>query len=323
MPDTSFNPLTDHGEDMALLATADGVHQLLSQVAVAPQVVQDPLMVSPVNFNAVEPSQLVISPLRIIAEPSQSIIRPSHAVVEPSHAIVEPSQVVVKPSQVVIEPPQVVVEPPQVVIEPSQPDSTIIPTPPQPLTKVVNATSNSLTPKVPYRVQDPATRPSGKPSRRDSIEGAPEIVVDPTNEQEMIVDVINDEQEVTVDLRDYITMDFDDSESHVSSSQKTADASWELTLPPPDSQQRHNAVGGKGESMSRSGFASSRTRPQLDIDEGDLPVWMTKKGQWRYVASTAGGIAWENLLKVYMNQERRLEFTEMVSNLSHIPYLWS
>ena len=45
---------------------------------------------------------------------------------------------------------------------------------------------------------------------------------------------------------------------------------------------------------------------------------MVKKGQWRYVASTVGGTLWEKLLEVYMNQERRLEFTEVVSGLVHI-----
>ena len=66
------------------------------------------------------------------------------------------------------------------------------------------------------------------------------------------------------------------------------------------------------------GSHSTRTLPQLNIDMGDLPTWMVKKGQWMYLASTAGGAAWEALLKVYMSQERRLEFTEMVSNLGHL-----
>jgi hypothetical protein len=134
----------------------------------------------------------------------------------------------------------------------------------------------------------------------------------------MIIDVIDDEQELTVDLREYIDLESDSDESHVSSSQKTADECRELPPSHPNSQQQCTSVGRTKGTTSQPEFISGRTIPQLNVDEGDLPVWMTKKNQWRYVASTAGGTAWENLLKVYMNQERRLEFMEMVSDLAHI-----
>ena len=123
----------------------------------------------------------------------------------------------------------------------------------------------------------------------------------------MIVDLIDDE--MTVDIRDYISIASDDDESHVSSSQRTADGLQQLSPPPPDSQQVRPSVGRPAESKDHS----TRLLPRLNIDEEDLPMWMIKKGQWAYVASTAGGTAWEGLLKVYMNQERRLEFTEMAS----------
>ena len=301
MPHASIDPLIDmpnQDEDMTLLATAVGVHQLLTQVAIIPQVVHDPCMVTPGNLHTVEPSQLVMNPSQSIVEPSQSIFGPSQVVPDPSQVIIEPSQIIVGPSQVIVEPSQVIVEPSQ------------------PHTKVVNSISNSATPKVPYRVRNPVTQPSGGPSRRGSIDGAPEMIIDVIdNQQETVVDLIDDEEESTVDLRDYISMDSEDDESHISSSQKTADECQELSPPAPNSQQQKTSVGGIEGGTNRSEFASSRTRPQLDTDEGDLPAWMVKKGQWRYVASTAGGIVWENLLRLYMNQERRLEFTEMVSDL--------
>ena len=353
MPHDSIDPPTgtpNPDEDVALLATTIGVRQSLSQVVVAPRVVQDSDTIEPSQlvmgpFNSVvEPSQTIIEPSQSAVEPSQPVVKSSQSIVEPSQSVVTssqvvassqvgagppqvvgPSQVVAEPSQVVVEPPRVVVGSSQVAIKPSpssvpespnvsigvapmdtQPDSTVTITPSQPPTKLFNITSSSATPKVPYRVRDPATKPSGKSSRRGSIEGAPEV----------IIDLIDDEE--TVDLSDYINMEFGDNESQVSSSQKTADCCRELTPPPSDSQQRHASVGGTGGSTSQTEFASGRTRPQLNVDEGDLPSWMTKKGQWKYVASTAGGTAWENLLKIYMDQERRLEFTEIVSGISRI-----
>ena len=148
--------------------------------------------------------------------------------------------------------------------------------------------------------------PSAKLPRRGSIDGAPEIV-----------EVITDEEEgMTVDLRDYISMESDDDVSHVSSSQKTADERQDLLSPPRDSQPPD--VEETEGNTSQSVLTSGRNLPQLVIDEDDLPSWMHKKSQWKYVASTAGGAEWENLLKVYMHQERRLEFTETVSNLPHI-----
>ena len=301
VPHTSIDSLTNTpnvDEDMALLTTETGVHQ-----AVAPQVAQEPHVVTSGNPDTIAPSELVVNQSQSTLEDSQSVAKPSQSVVKPSQSIAEPSQVA-EPSQSVPKCSTVSVE----VVPMDKAKSTNNPVPLQPLTKVVGATSSELTPKVSYRVRDPAAMSSGKPSRQGSIDGAPE----------MAVDAIDVDQEMTVDLSDYINIELDDNTSDVSSSQKTADGGEELLPPPPDSQQRHTSIGTtEGESES----ASSRTYPQLDIDEGDLPAWMVKKGQWRYVASTAGGLAWENLLKVYMNQERRLEFTEMVRSSPRLSYL--
>ena len=127
------------------------------------------------------------------------------------------------------------------------------------------------------------------------------------------MNVIDGEEEITVDLREFINLS-DDEASHVSSSQKTADGSQELLSLPPDSEQGVRSMEDEGQSQ----IASARNLLQLGVDETDLPTWMVKKGQWRYVASTAGGTAWENLLKIYMIQERRLEFTETVRDLTRI-----
>ena len=253
-------------EDMYLVATAIGVHQLLSQVAT----------VSPVAQPFVAPSDI------------------------------QPSQLSISPSELVVEP-EVIITPPQSVPGHSRtPCEGSAFTPIDPVTTPVSSklpvdASSVPTPKVLYRTRSPAIAPSQTP-RRNSIDGAPE----------MIVDVIDEEEELTVNIRDYISIASDDDESHVSSSQRTADGSQELPRPPPTSQQVQASVGGTAESTNHS----TCTLPQLDVDEEDLPTWMVKKGQWKYLASTAGGVAWQALLEVYISQERRLEFTEMVSDLA-------
>jgi len=209
----------------------------------------------------------------------------------------QPSQLFVSPSELVVEP-QVVIQPatgtrshtpaessPTI---PAGSTTTTSTSPQQPVDD--SATSNRPMAKVPYRTNVLAATPTQKP-RRNSMEGAPEMIV------EMI------DGEVTVDIRDYLSID-DDSESHVSSSQRTADGSRELPPPPPASQQ------------AQATNPSTRELPQLNVDEEDLPTWMVKKNQWKYVASTRGGAAWEALLNIYMKQERRLEFTEMVSDIT-------
>ena len=252
-------------EDMYLVATAIGVHQLLSQVATGAQPVVQP---SPSSENLdIQPSQLSISPSELVIEP-QVVIAPAQSASEHTHSPVTPTDLLTTP-----------------ISSKSSVD--------------VSVTSSGPTPKVPYRTRGTAAIPSQKPCR-NSIDGAPEMVVDVTDEEEGL----------TVDIRDYISIaSDDDDETHVSSSQKSADGFQELLPPPPDSQQVRASVGRMAENANHS----TRTLPQLNVDKEDLPTWMLKKGQWEYVASTAGGAAWQDLLKVYMNQERRLEFTEMVS----------
>ena len=274
----------DNDNEGTLFVTAVGVRQPLSQAQVTSQVAQATPMTTPESPD-------VIEPIRPVANPSQLPTDRPQTVAESYQSLPEPPQVPAGDG-----------------LTDRRPDSPA-PIPFQLPKEVVDIASNTPTPKVPYRVRNPSAGSSGNPPRRSSINGAPEVVVD----------AIDDEEEITVDLRDYVNME-SDNETHVSSSQKSADEPRELSPPLPDSQRRHGIKRTEG-SVTQSKFPSTRTLPQLNVDEGDLPVWMMKKGQWRYVSSTAGGIAWENLLKLYMNQERRLEFSETVSNLTRIPLL--
>ena len=206
---------------------------------------------------------------------------------------VDPSQVVLVPSMSLAEFSQSLTA-----VMDVQPDACVIPTPLL-TTNAADVTMVATQPQPWYRARNLATVASGGPSRRGSIDGVPEMVIDLPE----VDSTGNDTSEITVDLSDYISLfDGSDNETHVSSSQKSSDECRNLllSLPPPSSQPR---------------APNSPTHAQLNIDEDDLPTWMLKKKQWKYIASTPGGPAWENLLKVYMQQERRLEFTEMVSNL--------
>ena len=157
--------------------------------------------------------------------------------------------------------------------------------------------------KVSYWVKSSTNATSGTCSRQGSIEGAPGMVFD-LRENFNTQNLINDnEPEVTriVDLRDYINMENDsEDETHVSSSQKSDDGCHKLSPPP---QQQHSDIEVADEVKNRSQSAPTRTRPQVDVDEEDLPGWMLKHGQWRYILSTTGGPTWENLLRLYMQQE--------------------
>jgi hypothetical protein len=240
-------PGANNDNEMALLATAVGVHQLLSQVAATSKITQ--------------------------ATPTAASETPN--VVEPVPTAVSPSQLFIDPS--------------------------------------ANATTTDSVPKVQYRVRNPADEVSRAPSRQGSIDGAPEIGLNIHTNAETRQDAMEiDMPELAVDLRDYIGT-IDDAESHVSSSQKSTDGCQDLLPPPSDSQPlRSDSVG--VEVTNQLQPATVRAYPQLDVDEGDLPAWMVDKGRWKYITSIAGGPTWEELLKVYLRQERRLEFSDMVGN---------
>ena len=237
-------------DDIALLATALSVHQLLSKAAEVPQVLPAAASESP---NVVEPTQ----PLESSRIPTETVA--------------------------------------------AQLGSDAIQIPPQSTSDTTDLTAADSPPTAQYRTRIPANTVSEVPisSRRGSIDGAPEVAFDlqelskiPPSQDLMDFDTFE------VDLSDYIRlMEESDNETHVSSSQKSVDG-CQTPLPPPPP-------------------ATS----QLSVDEGDLPSWMVKKGQWKYIASTAGGPAWEKLLKTYMAQERRLEFTDKASNFTSLPYL--
>ena len=274
---------------MALIATALGVHQLLSQAVKAPT----PVTTSE-SPDGVDPFQLAVNLPQHLIDPSQVAAEPSQFAAESLQPTIEPSEPAPESSQAVTE----------VVSMDTRPDSVVIPIPPQSLAEVPTAS---------YRVKNSANVPSGTRSRRGSIEGAPGVVFDLHANSEMQNSINNDEPEMTIDLRDYISMDGDsEAETHVSSSQKSADGCRELSSPPPDPRQQRSDVEGAEEAIDQPQSVPARAYPQVDVDEEDLPAWMLKCGQWKYIVSTPGGPAWEILLKLYIQQERRLEFTETV-----------
>ena len=207
------------------------------------------------------------------------------------------AQNAIKPSQprAVSETPSDMATPSDHRITPALPRSTTN-APPVPATKSVLG----------YRTRGPA---SVAPSHQGSIDGVPEIGLDlPAIIGAPLQDSVTDDtSETIVDLSDFISFSSDiDGESHVSSSQKTLDGCCNLS-PPPSSQSR----------------SSSPAVKTPWVDPPDFPSWMTNNGQWKHVASTHGGPAWERLLEVYVQQERRLEFRETVGFTYTSPTNWS
>lgn len=294
--------------DMALFATAVGIHQLLSQAA--SQATQAPPVPAPEVVEAPTPKVVEVSP--ITASESPNVVGPTLLTVNPIQLSINPSHVTVGLAQSF---PESLKAPAETVV--TVPSSSI---PPQLITVAANATTADPTPNVRYRARKSGTVVPEKPSRRGSIDGAPDVIMDlrATSEVPPRQDFNDDDmQEVVVDLSDYISIASDsDEETHVSSSQKSLDGCQDLLppLPPPSSQWRNSSRG--EEVIDRPQSVPTRTHAQLGVDEGDLPTWMVKKSQWKYIASTDGGPSWEKLLKVYMEQERRLEFTEMVSSFA-------
>ena len=190
----------------------------------------------------------------------------------------------------------------------ARPNSIATPIPPQP-------------PKAPYRVRNPTGVTPGARSRQNSIDGAPEAVFNLgafSEEQDLFN---NNDLEAIVDLREFIDVDtftsFDrdgETESRISSPQRTSDGSSELLTLSPSPRPRNPII---QTAVDCSQPSPARASPDIGDDYGDLPSWMIKRGQWNYLVSTAGGPIWEDLLRVYMRQERRLEFTETVCNPIH------
>ena len=251
------------------------------------------------------------APLPVVIDtPQAGVTSESLSVLGPSQPAVSLSQLV-EPSRVPAMPPQasrVLTEDDTVDVQHDLPSASV---PSQSLETAVK-------PKAPYRVRGSAkvTTP-GTRSRQGSIDGAPEVIYSLRAVSETRDLFNNGEPEVIVDLREFINVDtfvslYDDgkAESHVSSSQKTADGSGELPTPsqnPPTLEKVTNPPQS----------APTRTPPHMDVDVDDLPAWMVKRGQWKYLVSTTGGPLWERLLRIYMQQERRLDFTETVCDLTH------
>lgn len=270
-------------DQLALLATAYGVRQILSQASVASG--NDPASPAsiPWSSNVTESTPLFVNPSQL----SNS-----------SQATTEPSQLLSTTSQAS----------PEVAI--GQPDHLVTSTPPSISTSTTNTTSTNLEPKISYRARGLVTTASRATSRRDSLDGAPEVGInlDPAPQLPLHQDP-TDDSEVSVDLRDYITGS--DEETDISSEQSSDGFNGHLS-PPPSSQWRHRM-------SNQAQPTSSRTYPQLSVDRDNIGPWLQVNSRWEYISLTAGGPAWEELLGLYLKQERKLEWEEKVSDSSQLP----
>ena len=287
LPDSTSTPVPNPLTPGTACTTNDDV-TLLSQGETAVQVVQISPILTPQTLENIEPTQLVVTPAQLTANLPPSVASPLlQNAIESSESRV------------------VSVPPPDIA---TQSDHRITPTSPR---SAANAPPVAAAkPMTRYRVRGSVSATS----HRDSIDRAQEIA--------LILPVINgaplhegsvddDTSETIVDLSDFVSVPSDtDEESHVSSSQKTLDGCHDLS--PPPSSQRHLSIS-DGEADSDQSRSSSPDVETPYVDPADLPSWMTGEDRWKFLTSTRGGPAWERLLEVYIQQERRLEFREMVS----------
>ena len=189
--------------DMALFATAIGIRQLLSQAA--SQATQAPPVPAPEVVEVPTPKVVEVSPMSTSENPN---------VVEPTLLAINPIQLSINPSQVTVGLAQSFPESSKVPAETvvTVPPSSI---PPQLTTVAANATTADPMPNVRYRARKSGTVVSEKPSRRGSIDGAPDVMMDlhATSKVPPHQDSNNDDmQEVIVDLSDYISIASDSDE---------------------------------------------------------------------------------------------------------------
>ncbi|KAF9784807.1 hypothetical protein BJ322DRAFT_1109516 [Thelephora terrestris] len=150
--------------------------------------------------------------------------------------------------------------------------------------------------------------------RRDSIEGAPEI----------ILTLIGSGYELLKqpDVPSFATSSPPTSSSPtpsttsfgeiVPSSQQSlegfltipSDTSLALEHPPPS----HQPLDGPSIATERSTLLASRITPSYRIDRSDIPSWLIERGRLDSVLMVEAGSLWERLIALWLRQERRLGF---------------
>ena len=289
--------------------------------AIASQPVAEPLpFVTPspsLEFSqTVSPHQATVSP---IVPQHPYLVAPS--TVLGTSQMVGPCQVTSPP--IVLEPPSLVLGTPQTVI----PQAITFPTVPEPplvtpeISQPVGPHQAAISYKVnePHPVAVPSATLGATQSRRDSIEGAPGIMLTLGGSG---YELVSPSWQLDIPTAPPSTASSSSTPSPdeliIPSSQQSLEGS--LTIPmdietnPPGSPTTESEITTPASGCFR--FAP-RVIPSYRIDRSDFPSWILERGRLDYVLNVEAGTVWEKLIGTWLRQERRLEFginEKIVSN---------
>ena len=286
---------------------------------------------SPLVTPAVTPNQIVVSP--VVTAPSSPVIlssvlglpqavAPHQVVISPAVAtppLVFPSILgssqTVNPHQVVASP--VVTASPLVPQEPASqcqitvPPSQVIPSPRATVAHhspdLAGSVSGSFGPTVTttsgYKPQAGTT--TSIRSRRDSIDGAPDIILSlGASGYELAAPSSQLESGNNLDTPATITPSSPD-EPVIPSSQRSLE---EFLTIPMENQASTPEVSKTTTAASNHFFYAPRVVPDYNIDRSDLPSWLLERERLDYILSVEAGELWEKLIATWLRQERRLGF---------------
>ena len=300
------------------------------QIAVPPMVAGPPL-VTPLlgpsqptaSLQVAVPSmntEPLLATLPLVVGPSQ-MVTPSQVVVPPAVAgpplvtpLLGPSQPIA-PLQVTV--PSMAAKP--LLTTPLVPGSshaatphhivappTVI-TPPSPIADLVEGVTNGDSEAVPatrsiYKARDKPNVTAPTRVRRDSIEGAPGIILtlsgsgyrlEPPSQQESLTSYAGDDMDVSV------------------TPSSTAPSPDGLIVPSSrESTEEPMTIPAEPETTITPGHFrfAPRIIPNYRIDRTDFPSWLLERGRLDFVLAVEAGELWEKLIKTWLRQERRLGF---------------
>ena len=287
-----------------------------NQIIVSPAVTTPPSLVIP--SPVLEPSQAVT-----LHQVVSSVINPpplvSHSPTLGSSRAVAPHQVVPSPT---VEPPAPsasVVGPPQTVIH--NPQAAAVCHSPNLTGGISSGNSGStVTTTSTYRLRDEAGTTNSTRTRRDSIEGAPDIILSlgrsgyelatPSSRQEPLATFAKDDADTTTSTtpnsppNELIRMEGETSTPATPSGDEFIVPSSQQSL------EESLIIPTTSETIATSNhfLYAPRIIPDYNIDRSDFPSWLLESGRLDYVLFVEAGAIWKKLIATWLRQERRLGF---------------
>lgn len=303
------------------------------QISNCPTTPEHPHLVAPLVLDApqaVVSHQAVASPIISESPPLATpypVLEPSQAAV-PHQAITSP---IVNDSPSTTTPPTVL-EPPTVVDTQEFANQHQILGPPQ-VTHDSQINDNSgavVATGGGYRLRDQASVAAATRSRRDSMEGAPDIMLTlgvsgyellprlpqpdissaPPSAMPSSTVLPPDELAAPSSQQspgDPLTTPMD-VDTTLASTPRTDEPPPVTLYPSPEEPSTTPTVSGTAVTTPKTFYSAPRIVPTYSIDRSDLPSWLSERGRLDYVLSVEAGDIWAKLIATWFKQERKLGF---------------